>query len=346
MSHRDESDGRAIEFVETFYAGASMEIFFYEVFEEEAAALRRYLPADWSVSMTAAAIQETDHGAPPAAVISTRTQSVVPPSWAPGLKGILSRSAGYDHLQRFLAKAAVPVPVGHLFAYSGRAVAEHAALLWMALLHRLPRQLHAMARFQRDHLTGRECQGRTLCVFGAGDIGGHVATIARGLGMRVLAVDPVRRWPDLHYVDKHTGVAEADVAVCAMNLNETNDRYFDPETLAALKPGTVLVNIARGECTRCTDVLEALISGHLGGVGLDVYAAESVIAAGLRAGAPPDHPEYRAFAALRTRDDVILTPHNAFNTLEAVERKSLQSVRQLAYFRQHGTFSPVEPLET
>ncbi|HMO04361.1 MAG TPA: NAD(P)-dependent oxidoreductase [Kiritimatiellia bacterium] len=323
-----------------------MDIYFYEVFDEEAVALRRYLPADWTVGMTSAAIQETDHRSPPASVISTRTQSIIPPEWAPKLAGILSRSAGFDHLQRFLSSAPTRIPVGHLFAYSGRAVAEHAVLLWMALLHRLPRQLQAMACFQRDHLTGRECHGRTLCLFGAGDIGGHIASIGRGLGMRVLAVDPVRRWPDLTYVDKDTAVPEADVAVCAMNLNETNDRYFDPPTLAALKPGAVLVNVARGEFTRCTDVLDALTSGHLGGVGLDVYAAESIIAAGLRAGSPPDHPEYRAFAALRTRDDAILTPHNAFNTLEAVERKSQQSVRQLSYFRQHGHFSPVEPQET
>lgn len=323
-----------------------MRIFFYEVFDEEAEALRRHLPAAWSCAMTSAAIQETDHQAPPAPVISIRTQSVVPAGWASGLQGILSRSAGYDHLDRFLATAPAPVPVGHLFAYSGRAVAEHAAMLWMALLHRLPAQQKAIARFQRDQLTGRECRQRTLCVFGAGDIGGHVAAIGRGLGMQVVAVDPVRRWPDLDYVSKEEAVALADVAVCAMNLNATNDRYFDPATLSRMKPGAILVNIARGECSRCTDLLPALRHGPLGGVGLDVYAAETVIAANLRAGTRPDHPEYRAFTELRSRDDVILTPHNAFNTLEAVERKSIQSVRQLVYFNKHRTFSPVEPTET
>lgn len=323
-----------------------MQVFFYEVFDEEADALRRHLPSSWSCGMTAAAIQETDHRVPPAPVISIRTQSVIPASWAPHLGGILSRSAGYDHLERFLATASSPVPAGHLFAYSGRAVAEHAALLWMALLHRLPAQQRAIARFQRDHLTGRECVNRTLCVFGAGDIGGHIASIGRGLGMTVFAVDPVRRWPELTYLEKNEAMAAADIAVCAMNLNDSNDRYFDPATLARLKPGTILVNIARGEFTRCTDLLPALREGHLGGVGLDVYAAEPLIAAHLRAGTTTDHPEYRAFTELRTRDDVIMTPHNAFNTLEAVERKSIQSVRQLAYFMKHRNFSPVEPTET
>jgi D-lactate dehydrogenase len=323
-----------------------MQVYFYEVFEEEADALRRHLPESWSCGMTPAAIQETDHAHPPAPVISIRTQSVIPTAWASRLNGILSRSAGYDHLDRFLAAAPVPVPVGHLFAYSGRAVAEHAALLWMALLHRLPAQQSAIARFARDHLTGRECRGRNLALFGAGDIGSHIAAIGHGLGMKVLAVDPVRRWPGLTYVEKNEALPLADVAVCAMNLNATNDRYFDPATLARLKPGTILINIARGEFTRCTDLLPALHHGHLGGIGLDVYAAESVIAASLRAGTVPDHPEYRAFMELRTREDVIMTPHNAFNTLEAVERKSIQSVRQLAYFSRHGTFSPIEPTET
>lgn len=321
----------------------NLDVFFYEVFDEERDALQQFIPARWQCGFTHLAVQETDHPVPPARVISTRTQSRIPPAWARHLSGILSRSAGFDHLQQFVASAPCPVATGHLFAYSGRAVAEHAALLWLALLRRLPRQQRAIAHFQRDHLTGGECLGRTLAVFGVGDIGGHVAAVGHGLGMNILGVDLVQRHPGIPLVDKRHALQAADVVVASMNLNETNDRYFGPEELSLMKPGALFVNVARGEFSRCSDLLPALASGRLGGVGLDVYAEESLISPALRAGRRLDHPEFIAFEKLRMRDDVIMTPHNAFNTREALVRKSRQSIRQLDYFFNHGMFSPTPP---
>ena len=325
----------------TFYISVFefMDVFFYEVFDEEKQALLRYLPADWHCGFTDLTIQESGHVDPPSPVISIRTQSLIPPGWSAQLSGILSRSAGFDHLNRFRAETGTSVACGHLFRYSGRAVAEHAAMLWLALLRRLPRQQTAITSFQRDHLTGCECQGRTLAVFGVGDIGRQVVEVGRGLGMRVIGVDLVSRFDDVDYVGRDEAVARADVAVCAMNLNESNDGYFTPAVLASFKPGAIFINVARGEFALNSHLLDALRAGHLGGAGLDVYAAESVIATALRGGTAGEHPELIAFRALLQRDDVIMTPHNAFNTTEAIARKSEQSVQQLAHFFQHGVFS-------
>jgi D-lactate dehydrogenase len=325
----------------TFYARIFnfMDVFFYEVFDEEKQALLRYLPSTWTCGFTDLTIQEAEHSEAPAPVISIRTQSIIPLRWSSQLSGILSRSAGFDHLNRFQANTDATVACGHLFRYSGRAVAEHAAMLWLCLLRRLPRQQAAISNFQRDHLTGCECHGRTLAVFGVGDIGHHVVEVGRGLGMRVIGVDLVARFDDVDYVDRATAVARADVVVCAMNLNETNDGYFTPAVLASCKPGVIFINVARGEFALNSHLLDALRAGHLGGAGLDVYAAESVIATSLRSGTTGEHPELLAFHALLQRDDVIMTPHNAFNTTEAIARKSEQSVQQLAHFFQHGVFS-------
>jgi D-lactate dehydrogenase len=135
-------------------------------------------------------------------------------------------------------------------------------------------------------------------------------------------------------------LAGADVVVAAMNLNEGNRGYFTAQRLGLCRPGTVFVNISRGELSPAPILLEALKAGRLGGVGLDVYNEESTLAVALRSGTLPEATsgEIRAIMEMKERSDVILTPHNAFNTVEAVERKSSQSVEQLLHLRAHGRF--------
>ncbi len=76
-----------------------MDVYFYEAFEEEVAALRRYLPAKISVGFSDKTIQEAGDWEPVAPLISIRTQSIVPPAWAVKVRGIVSRTTGYDHPQ-------------------------------------------------------------------------------------------------------------------------------------------------------------------------------------------------------------------------------------------------------
>jgi len=336
-----------IERYKTFYNGmSSNEVFFYEVFEEEQVHLLTFLPPGWNAQFSSLSIQESGHTAPPCAVISTRTQSIIPPSWGSHLSAILSRSAGYDHLVRFKQESKTNTVLGHLHQYSGRAVAEHAAMLWLALLKKLPQQVHAMSNFNRDQLTGRECFGKTVAVFGVGDIGHHVAAIAQGLGMPVLGVDIVQRHRGISYVSKHEALEKADIIVCAMNLTLDNADYFDVAALSRCTQRPLFINIARGELCRSATLLDALENGTLRGAGLDVYANESVIAVALRNNEAADHPEFHAFKKLQARPDVVMTPHNAFNSEEAVARKSEQTVRQLEHFFAHGTFLSHDNLES
>jgi D-lactate dehydrogenase len=316
-------------------------VIFYEAFAEEAAAIRRLLPAGIDATYTDRTIQESGDAAPPAPVISVRTQSRLPTAWAPKLTAILSRSTGYDHLQAYavaVAPAAGPA-LGYLPLYCHRAVAEQALLLWLALLRRLPRQMKQFRTFHRDHLTGGECAGRTLAVVGVGWIGAEVARLGAALGMRVLGVDRAPRFTDIAHVPLGEALAQADIVVCAMDLNPSNRGFFDAARWRQVKPGALFVNISRGELSPAVDLLAALASGQLAGVGLDVYNQEAELAVALRSGSPTsDHPEVQATLALARRDDVICTPHNAFNTAEAVERKSEHSVRQLVALRDTGRF--------
>jgi D-lactate dehydrogenase len=314
------------------------DVYFYEAFQEEADALRSLLPASISADYTDATIQESGHAAPPARLISIRTQSQIPLTWAPQLDAILSRSTGYDHLATYAADTKMPLALGYLPHYCHRAVAEQAMLMWMALLRRLPRQMEQFRTFHRDGITGRECAGRTLVVVGVGQIGHEVCVIGRALGMRVIGVDLDPRHADVEYTDVAAALPQADVLVSAMDLNRENEGYFDIAKWRRVKSGAVFVNISRGELSPSTTLLAALEAGQLSGVGLDVFDHEAKLAISLRTCTPIDDLEVTATLALAQRDDCILTPHNAFNTAEAVHRKSEHSVQQILAFRVGGKF--------
>jgi D-lactate dehydrogenase len=321
-----------------------LDVFFYEAFQEEAEALRGLLPASFTANYTDATIQESGHVAPPARLISIRTQSHIPLAWARQLDAILSRSTGYEHLVAYAAATEAPLALGYLPLYCHRAVAEQAMLMWMALLRRLPRQVAQFRTFHRDGITGRECAGRTLVVVGVGHIGHEVCAIGRALGMRVLGVDVDQRHADVSYTDIATALPQADVVVAAMDLNRTNHGYFDVAKWRRVKSGAVFVNVSRGELSPSTTLLAALEAGQLAGVGLDVFDHEVTLASSLRSGTPTTDLEVAATLALANRDDCILTPHNAFNTTEAVHRKSEHSVEQIVAFRERGEF--VWPIPT
>ncbi len=320
----------------------TFDAFFYEAFAEEAERLLHYAAAaGLRVGHSPLTIQETGHAEPPAPIVSLRTQSVFPPAWAPQLRGILTRSTGYDHLFAYrdaVGGAACP-PLGYLPLYCVRAVAEQAMLLWTALLRRLPRQLAEFDRFRRDHLSGRENPDKTLALFGVGHIGYEIWRIASALGLIVRGVDPVQRHADVAYASPAEALAEADIVVCAMNLTNRNRGYFTRGILAQAKRKPILVNIARGEFTPAAVLEAALADGLLSGVALDVYNEESTLAPALRTGNPSAlTADNQALLRLRRHPNVLLTPHNAFNTLEAVERKSEQSIRTLLHFQKTGRF--------
>lgn len=325
-------------------AEEKLDIFFYEAFEEEAERLLAHAAAvGVRAGCSPVTIQETGHAAPPAGVVSLRTQSVIPVEWAGRLDGVLSRSTGYDHVagwrERVEAAGGKCPALGHLPAYCARAVAEQALLLWMALLRKLPEQEAQMGRFERDGLTGREAEGKTLAVFGVGRIGHEICKIGKGLGMEVVGVDVVKKHGDVAYAEPGEAMEKADVVACAMNLTEENRGYFSREFLARAKRRPVLVNVARGECTPAAEVETALEAGWIRGAGLDVFNEESRLAPALRRGDELGLTEdNRALLRLMGRKDVICTPHNAFNTAEAVERKAEQSVRSYLHFRETGAF--------
>jgi len=296
-----------------------MDVYFYEAFAEEEAELKRCLPADIVAGYTWKTIQEAGAATSPAPLISIRTQSVIPRDWQ--LAGIISRTTGYDTV------TGLAVPCGYLPLYCNRAVAEQAMLLWMALLRKLPEQIAHFATFNRDGLTGVECAGKNLLVVGVGHVGSEVVKIGLGLGLNVRRVDLDTSVSDVSIAD---GLPWADIIVCAMNLTPQNRGYFNEARLRQAKRGVIFVNIARGELSPTAGLVRLLDEGHLGGVALDVYENEKTVAVAIRAG--------KGVFPLAGRPNVICTPHNAFNTREAVARKSQQTAQSVMEFLKSGKF--------
>jgi D-lactate dehydrogenase len=315
-----------------------MDVFFYEAFDEEKQAIKRYLPADIRAGFSWKTIQEYSIAMPAAPLISLRTQSVIPTGWAPQLSGVLSRSTGYDHLIAYQKACGIAVPGGYLPLYCSRAVAEQAMLMWMALLRKLPQQVQNFGTFFRDGLTGGECQGKILLVVGVGNIGSEVVKIGQGLGMRVFGVDIVEKHSFVTYIRIEGGLPKADIIVCAMNLTSDNNTYFSYNRLKNAKHGAIFINIARGEFSPSSDLVRLLEEGHLGGVGLDVYNHENRLAVSLRTSKSADDEEVTAALALSKHPKALLTPHNAFNTVESVDRKADHSIRQVQHFLKNGRF--------
>jgi D-3-phosphoglycerate dehydrogenase len=166
-----------------------------------------------------------------------------------------------------------------------------------------------------EPLEGVQLAGKTLGLIGLGGIGREVARIARGIGMEVIAWNRTPRPDDgVPLVDLDALLAKADVISLHLALTDATRGFIDRARLARTKPGVILVNTARGALIDEAALIDALGSGHIRHAGLDVFAAEPL---------KPDHP-------LARMDNVTLTSHAAFRTLEAsmtLMRRAIDIVR-------------------
>lgn len=310
-------------------------VVFYEIFEEEEAELKELLPKNIEAQFIREPVNGQTKILPPGTIISTRTQSIFSDQWMQNLKGVLTRSVGYDHLKSLVKKE---IPCGYLPEYCAPYVAEHALMMILVLLKKLKKQLSHFETFNRCGLTVGECRGRNLLVVGVGRIGSEMVKIGKGLGMHVRGVDIVQRVSSLDYVSLKEGVSWADIVVCALSLTEQTRGMVNYEALKDLKKGAIFVNISRGEISPLKDLSELLEEGILGGIGLDVYDEENKVAMMLQGGLKPETENEQLVLELKGRENAIFTPHNAFNTFDGVKQKSLRSCEALCHFIQTGTF--------
>jgi len=241
--------------------------------------------------------------------LGTVTRGVI--EAAPGLRIVARHGVGVDAVD-LDAATEHGVVVTTTGAANAAAVAEYTFALLLTLARKTADADRSMRAglWQRDPLVGAELDGRTIGIFGLGAIGSRVARQALGFGMRVLACDPAMERAPLEGVrlaDRAELLANADIVSLHTRLNAGTDRMIDAAALASMKPGALLVNTARGELIDEPAMIEALTSGRLGGAALDTFAEEPLA---------EDSP-------LRSLPNVVLSPHVAGQTREAVTRVGL-----------------------
>jgi len=315
-----------------------MDVVFYEVFSEEEKELKKRLSKNIRAEFKEATIQSYPTNTPPAEVICIRTQSIIPDHWQPKLRAIFSRSTGFDHLNRLLLHQKNGLQLGYLPNYCARSVAEHAILTTLALLKKLKKQLFHFNTFNRSGLTGKNAMGRNVLIVGAGKIGSQIAQIAQCFGMHVRAVDIVQNHSFLEYISLEKGLKISDVVICALPLTNETRGMLDYKTLSTLSKGSLFINISRGEISPLADLEKLLEEGILSGLALDVYEEESKLAAFLESGIEAATDSFKRIMRLKDRENVIFTPHNAFNSLDDLEKKAELSCLALKMFSETGKF--------
>lgn len=244
-----------------------------------------------------------------------------------GIKTIAMRCAGYDRVDLHAAES-LGLKVVRVPAYSPRSVAEHALCLAMAVA----RNLHlahtkvVAGNYTLSGLVGLELSGKTFGVVGTGNIGIELIKLLRGFDSRVLAFDinpsDLAVEAGAEYVSLESLLSESDVVSLHVPLLPSTKHLINAERLEMMKPNGILVNASRGGLIDTVALVEALERGHLRGVGLDVYEGEeSLFFVDFTEMNKTDRMKAwdRGFQTLKSFPQVIITPHVAFLTEEALK---------------------------
>lgn len=239
----------------------------------------------------------------------------------PELAVIAKHGTGIDAID-MAAATARGIPVVYTPGANAQSVAEHALALMLAVTKRVvaaDRAVRADDFAYKYRADFRELHGLRLGIVGLGNSGRHLARMAGvGLGMQVAAHSPsvpddIFRACGVERLDMPTLLARSDVVSLHVPARPGSERMFGRDAFAAMKPGAILINTARGSVVDEDALVAALAGGHLGGAGLDVFAPEPPA---------PDHP-------LLALDSVVLSPHAAGSTGAALERMARAVAEQV-----------------
>jgi D-lactate dehydrogenase len=237
-----------------------------------------------------------------------------------GTNIVALRCAGFNNVDLATASR-LGITVVRVPSYSPNAVAEHTIAL-MLTLNRHIHRAHNRVRdgnFALDGLVGFDMAGKTAAVIGTGQIGVIVARLLWHLRCEVVAVDPIE---DEHlvelgvtYVGLEEALGRADIVTLNCPLTDQTHHVIDGSAIALMRPGAMLVNTGRGALIDTVAVLDALKSGRIGSLALDVYEEEGDLFFEDRSAEIIDDD---VFARLLTMPNVLITAHQAFLTVEAL----------------------------
>lgn len=249
------------------------------------------------------------------------------------VKGILLRSAGFNHVDIRAAQGRIAVL--RVPSYSPEAVAEFA----MALLLTINRKTHKAYGRTREFdmrlngLMGMDLNHKVAGVVGTGKIGQAMIQILKGFQMHVLAYDPYpNKSLEVEYVSMEELMKRSDVISLHCPLTPETKHMINKETIALMKEGVYLINTSRGGLIDTDSLIDGLLEKKFGGVGLDVYEEEEGIFYEDRSG---DIITDENLARLMTFPNVLVTSHMGFFTEEAMQAIAVETLEN-AYALENG----------
>lgn len=248
----------------------------------------------------------------------------------PNLKFIATMSTGFDHIdieeckRRNIIVSTVP-------SYGENTVAEQAFALIFAVSRKIVDSVERVrgGTFSPVGLTGFDLFGKTIGVVGVGGIGTHVIRIAKGIGMDVLGY---KRTPDdklakdlgFRFVDLDTLYSQSDIITLHLPYSPETHHFINADAFSKMKDGVVIINTARGGLIDTTALVEAINSGKVSAAGLDVLEEEPLLQEEKEL-LSENFEKEKLMKLLENHmlinnPKVIITPHNGFNSREALER--------------------------
>jgi D-lactate dehydrogenase len=274
----------------------------------------------------------------------------------PNLKLTTTRSTGFDHIDITSLKQK-GIKAGYVPGYGDNTVAEFAFGLILNLSRKIYEaydRIRETGSFSLEGLRGFDLNGKTIGIVGTGRIGCYAIKIAHGFGMNVIAHDAYPK-PELcsqlnfKYVPLDELLAQSDIISLhvpylppsTISGQTTTHHLINKDNIAKIKKGALLINTSRGAVVETEALVKALSEGILGGAGLDVLEEEGAAQdekALLLYGRPEEHNLKTVLAnhVLIDMPNVIITPHNAFNTQEALKRILDADIENIKNFIEKG----------
>jgi len=264
----------------------------------------------------------------------------------PNLKNISTRSTGFDHIDSAYCKEKniLICTVPH---YGTHTVAEHTFALILALSRNLYKSIEQTKRadFDLNELTGFDLYDKTIGIVGFGDIGTSVVRIAKGFGMHVVVFshhpdEDIARKLDISFLPLNDLFSISDILTLHVPYTKENYHPINKKNIKKFKKGSLLINTARGALVETEAIVYGLQKEILRGVGLDVLEDEDsikeerqILTQHFMKNSNFKTLYYDHF--LMAKDNVIITPHNAFNSTEALQLILDATVDNLLFFAQN-----------
>ena len=311
-----------------------MSVNFYEVTKADKRFINKNLKGNFNVNFFSEPLtKENLKTAADADIVSVFIYSVLDKTSLSRLKKlrcIATRSTGFNHIDSKFASER-KITVSNVPFYGENTVAEHTFGLILALSRNIHKAYVRTVRnnFSPDGLEGWDIKGKTLGVIGAGSIGSHVIKIAKGFGMNVLAYDMhqnhfLAEVMGFNYTSLDSLLRNSDIITLHCPYNKATHHLINMENIKSVKRGALFINTARASIIEPSALHHALETGIFGGAGLDVFEGEDLVKEEnqmLTRNVSIVHLKaVLEKNILMNKENVIITPHIAFDSVEAVER--------------------------